>query len=563
MDEAKWERRLAREKVRSHELEKIIEDKTRELYLANESLREHNDALEVKVEGRTADLRAALAVAEAASRAKTGFLAHMSHELRTPLHGLGGTIDALTRTRLDVEQRRLLDLCQMSSAHLLSVVGDVLDFSRIESGQLELDLRPSSVQEMVDAAASSFSAAAKQKGLTLTGKVSADGPVWMHADSHRIGQVLGNLLSNALKFTESGEVLVHAEVAREGADLRTTWRVRDTGCGMTEEATSRIFEAFKQAEAATTRQYGGTGLGLSIVKGIVERMGGKIWVESKVGEGTMFAFTTNHKVCEAAPHGASHDSVELDLSEMSVLVVDDHPVNRTLCKAMLATTGCKLLIASSGAEAIMQVATSSPDLILMDCHMPGISGIEATRTIRASGYEKPILAVSADATTENANAVLACGMQGIVGKPFRQSDLFSAISDMLAGRGAFAGQDEKSVTEVYPIFSVESALDLVGGQSEMVQRLCEVFLEELPQSIHNMTTAMREGDAAAQEESAHSLKGAAGVVCAARLRELVIELDVAGREGRTSPHKLECFEEVAEATEAELRAYLASESLGT
>jgi HPt (histidine-containing phosphotransfer) domain-containing protein len=154
-------------------------------------------------------------------------------------------------------------------------------------------------------------------------------------------------------------------------------------------------------------------------------------------------------------------------------------------------------------------------------------------------------------------------MQGILGKPFRQSDLFSAISDMLAGRGAFAGQDEKSVTEAYPIFSVESALDLVGGQSEMVQRLCEVFLEELPQSIHNMTTAMREGDAAAQEESAHSLKGAAGVVCAARLRELVIELEVAGREGRTSPQKLECFEEVAEATEAELRAYLASESLGT
>lgn len=560
MDDVKWERRLAREKVRSHELEKIIEDKTRELYLANESLRQHNDALELEVEDRTADLRAALAAAESANRAKTGFLAHMSHELRTPLHGLGGTIDALTRTRLDAEQRRLLDLCQTSGARLLNVVGGVLDFSRIESGELELDLRPASVQEMIYAAVSSFSAAAEKKGLRLTAEVSADGPAWMRADSHRIGQVLGNLLSNALKFTESGEVVVQAEVTREGADVRTTWRVRDTGCGMTEESMSRIFEAFKQAEAATTRQYGGTGLGLSIVKGIVERMGGKIWVESKVGEGSTFVFTTRNKACEADPNGGLSDSTELDLHEMSVLVVDDHPVNRTLCKAMLASTGCKLLVASSGAEAIMQVASASPDLILMDCHMPGMSGLEATRTIRASGYDKPILAVSADATTENANSVIACGMQGIVGKPFRQSDLFAAITDMLSGCGTFANQGQRSANDAYPLFCIESAVDLVGGQPEMVKRLCEVFLDDLPRSVRGLTKAMREGNASEQEESAHSLKGAAGVICAVRLRELAAELEAAGHEGQASPQLLDSFEEIAKATEAELRAYLVSES---
>ncbi|MFT4840507.1 MAG: signal transduction histidine kinase/DNA-binding NarL/FixJ family response regulator [Planctomycetota bacterium] len=558
MDEVRWERRLAREKARSQELEKIIEDKTRELYLANEGLRAHNGALEAKVAGRTADLRAALEAAEAASRAKTGFLAQMSHELRTPLHGLGGTIEALTRTRIDTEQRRLLDLCQTSGARLMNVIGDVLDFSRIESGKLELDLRPSSVQEMVDAASSSFSAAAEQKGLTLTGKVTAQGPVWMRADSHRIGQVLGNLLSNALKFTENGEVAMTADVVCEGDNLQTTWRVRDTGCGMTEEAAARIFEAFTQAEAATTRLYGGTGLGLSIVKGIVECMGGKIWVESKVGEGTTFTFTTNLEVCEAECRDAARDVVDLDMSGMRVLIVDDHPINRTLCKAMLAMVGCELLFASSGAEAIMQVASTDPDLVLMDCHMPGISGLEATRTIRDSGYDKPILAVSADVTTENANAVMACGMQGIVGKPFRQSDLFVAISDLLARRGAFANQDEDSVTEAYPIFSAESALDLVGGQTEMVQRLCEVFLEELPNSIHKVTTAIRGDDAAGLEAAAHSLKGAAGAICATRLQELVGELETSGRAGRTSPQKLERFEEVVTATEAELRAYLAS-----
>lgn len=554
MDEARWERRLQREKAKVTQLEKVIEDKTRELYLANERLREHNDALEAKVEGRTADLRAALEAAEAASRAKTGFLAQMSHELRTPLHGLNGTIDALTRTRLDVEQRRLLDLCQTSGARLMGVIGEVLDFSRIESGKLELELRPACLQDMVHAASSSFSAAAEQKGLRLTSHIDAGEPVWMRADSHRIGQILGNLLSNSLKFTEAGEISIEAKAERSGNQLQVTWHVRDTGCGMSEEAAARVFEAFLQAEAGTTRQYGGTGLGLSIVRGIVECMGGQIWVESKLGEGTTFKFTTKHEACDAQDNGSGADEVTIDLSDKCLLVVDDHPINRTLCETMLAEAGCSLLFASSGAEAIMQVAKGAPDLVLMDCHMPGMSGLDATKAIRASGYDKPILAVSADVTTDNANAVVACGMQGILGKPFRQQDLFAAIADLFAGR-SLDGHEGPAVDDAYPIFSHEGAMELVGGQEDMVERLCEVFLEELPASFAKVTQALRGEDAGAQQAAAHSLKGAAGVICATRLSELLARIEAEGRAGRTSPEMLERFEQVVGETEIELRAY--------
>lgn len=439
MDAGRWEQRLEREQAKTLELERIIEDKTRELYLANEKLREQNEGLEVEVEARTVELRAALQAAEAANAAKTEFLAQMSHELRTPLHGLTGTIDALTRTRIEPDQRRLLDLCQSSAERLLRVIGEVLDIARIESGKLEFELRPTCPGDVVEAAASSFAAAAEHKGVELKREVRGDVDAWVLADSHRLGQVLANLLSNAVKFTERGEIAVVADVARGEGAVQVTWTVRDSGCGMTRAAAAQIFDAFRQAEVATTRRYGGTGLGLSIVKGIVDGMDGEISVESKVGQGTTFTVVTRHDPSQgraAAPQAAP---ARLDLTGKRVLVVDDHPINRTLCEAMMSGCNCELVFATTGQEAIVRVAEQAPDLILMDCHMPGMSGVEATRMIRAAGFDKPILAVSADVTTDNATAVVAAGMQGILGKPFRQADLFRAVGEVMGRGGADVG----------------------------------------------------------------------------------------------------------------------------
>ena len=431
MDAALWERRLQREKDRNLVLEQIIEDKTRELYLANEKLREQNEGLEAEIEARTLDLRAAFQAAEAANRAKTEFLAQMSHELRTPLHGLTGTIDALTRTGLEAGQRALLDQCQTSAERLLRVIGEVLDFARIESGKLEFELRPTCLRDVIDAAASSFAAAAEHKGIALRSELCGETDTWVLADSHRLGQVLANLLSNAVKFTERGEILVRADVRPDGEHAEVTWTVRDSGCGMTRAAAARIFGAFRQAEVATTRRFGGTGLGLSIVKGLVEAMDGQVSVETRIGHGTTFVVTTRHRRCEEREVRQPAKATGLDLSGKRVLVVDDHPINRTLCEAMMSGCNCDLVFAKNGQEAIVQVAARAPDLILMDCHMPGMSGLEAARMIRAAGFDSPILAVSADVTTDNATAVVAAGMQGILGKPFRQADLFRAVGEVM------------------------------------------------------------------------------------------------------------------------------------
>lgn len=558
MDEARWERRLAREKQRTQILEGVIEDKTRELHLANEQLREHNASLETAVANRTQELRAALEGAQAASHAKTEFLAQMSHELRTPLHGLGGTIEALARTELKGEQRRLLDLAQKSAAGLLRVIGDVLDFSRIESGKLEIELRPTCLQDIVAGAASSFAAAAEQKGLNLSTEVTAPDPTWMMADSHRIGQVLANLLSNAVKFTKRGEITITVHAEQVDGEVRTTWQIRDTGRGMSPDAAAPIFEAFQQAEAATTRRFGGTGLGLSIVKGIVEAMGGTIEVTSEEGVGTTFTFTTTNQVSEPAQSQSSEQNVDVDLNDKTVLVVDDHPINRMLCETMLADTGCTLLFANSGAEAIIQVARNNPDIVLMDCHMPGMTGLEATKVIRATGYDAPILAVSADVTSDNANAVIAAGMQGILGKPFHQADLFSHMGSLLAGESITDSPATNGAKDAIPAFSIDEAMTLVDGREEMVIRLCEVFLEELPASINSVLSSLRSGDTAEQHRTAHGLKGSASVVSASRLSTLMAELETAGRKGTSLPEMAEQVEKVANDTTEALRAYLDS-----
>ncbi len=556
MDEARWERKLKRERARNAALERAVEDKTRELYLANEQLRAQNESLEDQVQARTLELKQSLAAVEAGSRAKTQFLAHMSHELRTPLHGLSGTIEALNRTELRGEQQRLLQLCQSSGARLMRVIGDVLDFSRIESGKLELDLQPMSVEDVANAAASSFAAAAKQRGLLLTSEVDVEEGLLILADSHRIAQVLANLLSNAVKFTERGSVTLRASSRLTGQRARIRWEVEDTGCGMEATAAANVFDAFRQAEPATTRRFGGTGLGLSIVKGLVEAMGGTVRVQTVPGVGSTFCVETEHDVADPERPRAPRAEVDLDLAGKKVLVVDDHPINRMLCESMLQGCGAQLLFAVSGEEAVAQVAEAEPDLVLMDCHMPGISGIEATRVIRGAGFEAPILAVSADVTTENAAAVVAAGMQGILGKPFRQAELFESISDVITA----AGLQEHAPPEApspAPLLEVEAALARIDGDVPMFAQLCEVFLEELDGSLRSLRGAAEAGDAAEQRLQAHTLKSASAVVGAERLRLLCFDMEQHGRAGRCTPEALDELEQAAQQTAAALRAELA------
>ncbi|MBL8753700.1 MAG: response regulator [Planctomycetes bacterium] len=566
------QRRLQREKQRIAILEQVIEDKTRELYLVNETLQQQNQTLEQLVELRTVELRDALGTAQAANQAKSDFLAQMSHELRTPLHGLSGTIDVLGRTTLDERQRELVTLCQQSSGRLLRVIGDVLDWTRIESGKLEIEARPLCLQDQVHQAVQAYAVAAVQKGLTLRVDMPVAPRCLLLGDTHRLGQVLGNLLSNALKFTAKGELSVRV-ACTTGADGQCTvdWRVADTGCGIPPNALGRMFQPFSQAEAATTRRFGGTGLGLSIVKRIIEAMGGAIRVQSEVGVGTTFTFTTVHKVAdkleepEPVPTGVS-------LRGVRALLVDDHPVNRTIGEAMLVELGCSVQLAEDGAESIRKVKASPPDIVLMDCHMPGMTGLQATRKIRYQGFRGPILAVSADVSPDNRDAVVEAGMQGLLGKPFRQEELLRAMVRLLprAQSGApatapvtaatAATASEPAATQAAaakPLaeFDEAAALELVGGKRGLLVRLCEVWLQHLAASVDAVRTALAGSDAKELQKSAHAVKGAAASVGAARLRALTAELEDAGKAGRLVPERRAELDAVVLATEAAVRAF--------
>lgn len=505
-------------------------------------------------------LRTELAAAKAANQAKSMFLAHMSHELRIPLNGLVGAVDVLSRTRLDDKQRQLVSVCQQSNARVLRLIGDVLDFSRIEQGRLELLAQPFCVQEIATELAELFANEVRTRGLKFHLAVPAEPLLILRGDPNRIGQVVSNLLHNACKFTPSGSVGLRVEFDR-GGDGRYTvrWQVSDTGIGIGEADQRRLFDVFSQAREAQRKQ-SGAGLGLSIVKSLAEAMGGGVAVQSAPGRGSTFTVTTVHEVAEL---GASTPVVAPPVDAkvvagLRVLVVDDHPVNRTVAEAMLRDLGCDVATASNGEEAVAKVPALAPDLVLMDCHMPGV---DAARALRKAGFGKPIVAVSADVSAENRAQVQDAGMQRVLGKPFLANDLLLAMAAAL-GKGtpgtapvlpasaapAVAGAGT-------PVFDTVAALALVGGKRELVVRLVDLFLEQLDTSIGAIVAAVRARDPEAQKRAAHALKGSAAVIGAKQLRDLAAGLEQAGRAGRCSAAELQQLQEAALATASSMRAF--------
>ncbi len=581
---------LARERQRIGELERSLDDLAAELERVQAELvglRASPPAAEsstpAAVDGSQRHeidaLRAELAAAKAANQAKSMFLAHMSHELRIPLNGLVGAVDVLSRTRLDDKQQQLVALCQQSNTRVLRLIGDVLDFSRIEQGRLELQAQPFCVQEVATELAELFANEVRTRGLKFHLAVPAEPLLILRGDPNRIGQIVSNLLHNACKFTPSGTVGLRVDFTR-GDDGRYTvrWAVSDSGVGIADDEQGKLFDVFAQASNAQRKQ-SGAGLGLSIVKSMAVAMGGGVQVQSKLGKGSTFTVTTVHEPAElgAAVAPAAAPNVDPKLVHgLRVMVVDDHPVNRTLAEAMLRDLGCDVVTAANGEEAVAKVPASAPDLVLMDCHMPGMSGVDAARAIRKAGYRQPIVAVSADVSAENRSQVQASGMQRVLGKPYLSRDLVQAMAAALgrtsptpivvssptpanapAERPVPAGEPAAAGGDGVPVFDSATALHLVGGNRELVVRLGSLFLEQLDTSVAAITAALKAGDAAAQKLAAHALKGSAACIGAQRLRELAARLEREGREGRCCPDEEAALRRIAAATAQAMRAYLA------
>ncbi|MBN8711755.1 MAG: hypothetical protein BGO12_07030 [Verrucomicrobia bacterium 61-8] len=381
------------------------------------------------------ELREAKEEADRANLAKSQFLTTMSHEIRTPLHGVIGFTSLLQKTELSAEQKEIVESIDQSSKLLLSLVSDVLDLSRIEAGRLTLDLRDIDLRALVLDIGRSTELDARRRGLAFSCTIADDVPDWVESDSLRIHQILGNLLGNALKFTNEGSVTldVRSRSSPDGSS-EIHFTVRDTGIGIARTDHAKIFHPFSQADSSLTRKFGGTGLGLAIVRNLCELLGGGIRFESAAGQGTTFHATIKVRPPAMAhePTPAASETSDAMPRGLRVLVAEDNLLNQKLIRRMLERLNCDTTIVSTGQECVEISAVRAFDLIFMDVSMPGMDGLQATRMIREGEARKesphiPIVAITAGVSeTERADCISA-GMTFVLGKPFTGESLRAAI----------------------------------------------------------------------------------------------------------------------------------------
>jgi signal transduction histidine kinase/DNA-binding NarL/FixJ family response regulator len=486
-----------------------------------------------RVRGRTLvrmeELRLA---AERASEAKTELLAHMSHEVRTPMNGVLGLSALLLDTDLDEKQRKMVGAIRESADALIGIVNQILDLSQLHKGRAELELAPFDVGALVDSVIALMRPRASAKGLQLECELKGFTNGRFRGDAGRIRQVLLNLVSNAINFTEAGSVRVTAEVLGRSEKIRVRFSVRDTGAGMPDEVASSLFTRNPRSSPRSSRGPGGRGLGLAITRQLVDLMGGELGVSSRLNEGSCFWTDID---LEPGPE----DTLRVEDSDRAgdwpvregarVLVAEDNPTSLMVTEALLKKLSCEVDLATDGREALQKATANDYDVVFMDCYMPYLDGFQATQRIRGSSKNQslPIIALTASIAESDRIRCLEAGMNDLVGKPVRVSSLAKALEKWVPASGS---RSNRVVSTLPPpatldLDMVRRLVSLDGEDDDFIQDVMKSYVEQLRDCVKSLGKALEDADMQTVRLAAHSMKGASKQIGATRVGQLLASLE--------------------------------------